>query len=68
MSLSPVSTTPAISCSPVSMTRAINLSPANNPGHGYLVIAGVVDTGDKFFTGVVDLSPVTTTLANSYRR
>jgi hypothetical protein len=49
-----VSTTPAISCSP-----AINLSPVsttstNNPCQGFSVIAGVVDTGDKFLTGVND--------------
>jgi hypothetical protein len=44
--LSAVSTTPAISCSPVSTTSA------NNPCHGFSVIAGVVDTGDKFLTGV----------------
>jgi hypothetical protein len=40
--LSLVSTTPAISCSPVSLT------PVSNPCQGFSVIAGVVDTGDKF--------------------
>ncbi len=59
--LSPVSTTPAISCSAVSMTPAIN------PCHGFSVIASVVDTGDKFITGVNNtgkqLSLVTMTLA-----
>jgi hypothetical protein len=54
-----------------------------NPCHGFSVIAGVIDTDDKFITGVNDtseqLSPVTTTLAinlslvtttpvNNYRR
>jgi hypothetical protein len=38
----------AISCSSVSMTPVIN------PCHGFSVIAGVVDTGDKFIAGVVD--------------
>jgi hypothetical protein len=45
------------------MTLAINLC------HGFSVISGVVDTGNKFITGVVDtaeqLSPVTTTLATN---
>ncbi|MFN9906330.1 MAG: hypothetical protein ACK56F_09435, partial [bacterium] len=27
------------------------LTPANNSCHGFSVIAGVVDTGDKFLTG-----------------
>ncbi len=54
--LSPVSTPPAISCSQVSLTPPINLSlvsmtPLNNPCHGFLLIAGVVDTGDTFLTG-----------------
>ncbi len=40
--------TPAKNLSPVSLTPAIN------PCHGFSVIAGVVDTGDKFITGVVD--------------
>jgi hypothetical protein len=40
-------------------------TPANNPCHGFLVIAGVVDTGDKFLTGE-QLSPVTP--VNNYRR
>jgi hypothetical protein len=57
--LSPVSTTPAINLSPVSMTlakslSAVSLTPAINPCHGFSVIAGVVDTGDKFITGVND--------------
>jgi hypothetical protein len=42
------------------------LTPVNNPCHGFSVIAGVVDTGDKFITGVVDtgeqLSQVTMTV------
>jgi hypothetical protein len=41
-------TTLAISCSSVSMTPAIN------PCHRFSVIAGVIDTGDKFIAGVVD--------------
>jgi hypothetical protein len=51
--------------------------------YGYSVIGGVVDTGDKFITGVVDnaeqlsavtmtptinLSPLSTTLVNNDRR
>jgi hypothetical protein len=59
--LSPLSMTLAISCSRVSTT------PVNNPCHGFSVIGGVFDTGDKFITTVNDtgeqLSPVTTTLA-----
>ncbi len=27
------------------------MKPVNNPCHGFLLIAGVVDTGDKFLTG-----------------
>jgi hypothetical protein len=53
--LSPVTTTPAISCSPVATTPAIKLC------HVFPVIASVVDTGNKFITGVT--MPVTTTLA-----
>ncbi len=57
--LSPVLLTPAIRCSPVSTTSAIN------PCHWFSVIAGVVDTGEKFITGDnytdEQLSPVTTT-------
>jgi hypothetical protein len=40
----------------------VSTTPANNPCHGFSVIAGVVDTGDKFLTGE-QLSPVTTTKA-----
>jgi hypothetical protein len=73
--LSLVSTTSAISCSPVSTTLAIN------PCHGFSVIAGVVDTGNKFNAGVINTDeqlspvtrtpminvlPVTTTLVNYY--
>jgi hypothetical protein len=43
--LSPVSTILAINCSPVSTIPGIN------PCHGVLVIAGVVDTSDKFIAG-----------------
>jgi hypothetical protein len=61
--------TPAISCSAVSTTPAKNLSPVSttraiNPCHGFSVIAGVVDTGDKCIAGDNDtgeqLSRVTT--------
>jgi len=37
--------TPAKNLSPVSLTPVIN------PCYGFSVIAGVVDTGDKFITG-----------------
>jgi hypothetical protein len=61
----------------------VSTTPAINPCHGFSVIPGVVDTGDKCITGVNDtgdqLSPVTTkpainllpvtmTLVNNYRR
>jgi hypothetical protein len=61
----------------------VSTTPAINPCQGFSVIAGVVNTGDKFITGVSDtgeqLSPVTTTpaknllpvtktLVNNYRR
>jgi hypothetical protein len=52
------------------MTPAMTL--ANNPCHGFSVIAGVVDTGHKFLTGVNEtceqLSLVTTTPVNNYRQ
>jgi hypothetical protein len=72
-----VSTTPLTNLSEVSTTPPINLY------HRFLLIGGVVDTGDKFITGVVDtaekLSPATMTplinfslvsmtLVNNYRR
>jgi hypothetical protein len=65
-SLLAVSTTPAINCSAVSMTPLTNLSPVSttpaiNLCHGFLVISGVVDIGDKF-------SPVLLTPLNNYRR
>jgi hypothetical protein len=31
----------------------VSTTPAINPCHGFSVIAGVVDTGDKFIAGVV---------------
>jgi hypothetical protein len=31
------------------------MTPAINPCHGFSVIAGVVDTGNKFIAGVVNL-------------
>jgi hypothetical protein len=51
--------TPAINCSAVSTTPLRNLSvvsltPAINLCHGFSLIGDVVDTGDKFITGVVD--------------
>ncbi len=54
--LSPVSTTPAKSCSAVSTRPAKNLSPVSltpaiSPCHGFSVIAGVIDTRDKFIAG-----------------
>jgi hypothetical protein len=53
------------------MTPAISCLPAINPCQGLSVMAGLVDTGDKFITGVNDtgeqLSPVTTTPVNNYR-
>ncbi len=64
-----MSTTPAKSCSAVSMTPAKNLSPVSlipaiSPSQGFSVIAGVVDTGDKFIVDTGDqLSAVTTTPA-----
>jgi hypothetical protein len=43
----------------------VSLTPAINLCHGFSLIGGVSDTGDKFITGVVDtsekLSPVTAT-------
>ncbi len=51
-----MSTTPATYLSPVSLTSAFN------PCRGFSVIASVVDTSDKFITGV-QLSPVTSTPA-----
>jgi hypothetical protein len=56
--LSPVSLTLALKCSAVSTTPAKNLSPVSttpaiNSCHILSVLAGVVDTGDKFITGVV---------------
>ena len=58
ISCSAVSTTPAKNLSPVSLTPSIS------PCHGFSVIAGVVDTGDKFIVDTGDqLSAVTTTPA-----
>ncbi len=77
--LSPVSTTPVISCSVVSTTPAKNLAPMSiNLCHGFSVIASVVTTGEQFIAGENDTgdnfiagdnntgeqwSPVTMTLA-----
>ncbi len=66
-----MSTTPAKSCSAVSTTPAkillpVLLTPAINLCHGFSVIAGVVDNGDKFIIDTGDqLSAVTTTLARN---
>jgi hypothetical protein len=54
-----VSTTPAINCSTVSTTPLTNLSAVSltlaiNLCHRFSLIGGVVDTGDKFITDVVD--------------
>jgi hypothetical protein len=64
-----MSTTLAKSCSAVSTTPLknllpVSLTPAISPYNGFSVIAGVVDTGDKFIVDTGDkLSAVTTTLA-----
>jgi hypothetical protein len=57
--LSAVSTTPAINCSAVSTTpltnlSAVSLTPTINLCQRFSLTRGVVDTGDKFITGVVD--------------
>jgi hypothetical protein len=54
-----VSTTTAINCSAVSTTPLTNLStvsltPTINLCYRFSLIGGVVDTGDKFITGVLD--------------
>jgi hypothetical protein len=46
--LSAASTTPLKNLSLMSLTPAINLC------HGFSVIGGVVDAGDKFITGVIE--------------
>ncbi len=50
---------------PAKNLSLVLLTPAINPCHGFSVIAGVVDTGDRCISGVNDtgdqLSPVTTT-------
>ncbi len=62
-----MSTTPAKSCSALSTTPAKNLSPVSfTPAislcHGFSVIAGVVDTGEKLIVDTGDqLSAVTMT-------
>jgi hypothetical protein len=45
---SAVSTTPLTNLSAVSLTPSINLC------HGFSLIGGVVDTGNKFITRVID--------------
>ncbi len=45
------------------------MTPVNNPCHGFLLIAGVVDTGDKFLTcdnDTYDKFIVTTTPVNNF--
>jgi hypothetical protein len=55
-----VSTTPAKNLSPVSTTPTTPTTPVINSCHGFSVIAGVIDTGNKFITseqfiaGVID--------------
>jgi hypothetical protein len=50
---------------PPTNLSAVSLTPAINLRHGFSLKGSVVDTGDKFITGVVDtaekLSPVATT-------
>jgi hypothetical protein len=49
--------TPAINCSavsPLTNLSAVSLTPAINLRHGFSLIGSVVDTGDKFITGVID--------------
>jgi hypothetical protein len=64
-------------CSSVLLSPAINLSavsttPANNPCHGFSVMACGADTGNKFLTGDNNtgdkFSPMTTTPVNNYCR
>jgi len=38
---------------PLTNLSAVSLTPAINLCHGFSLIGGVVDTGDKFITGVV---------------
>jgi hypothetical protein len=40
-----------VSTTPATNLLAVLLTPAINPCHGFSVIAGVVDTGDKFIAG-----------------
>jgi hypothetical protein len=35
---------------------AVSLTPGINLCHGFSLIGGVVNTGDKFITGVVDIA------------
>jgi hypothetical protein len=56
----------------------VSTTPVINSCHGFSVIAGVVDNGDKFLTDeqlspvtttpAINLSPVTMTPVNNYRR
>jgi hypothetical protein len=50
---------------PLTNLSLVSTTPAFNLCHGFSVIGGVIDTGNKFITGVVDtaeqLSPVTMT-------
>jgi hypothetical protein len=39
---------------PLTNLSAMSLTPAINLCHGFSLIYGVVDTGEKFITGVVD--------------
>jgi hypothetical protein len=51
-----VSTTPAINCqlTPLLNLSAVSLTPTIKLCHGFSLIGSVVDTGNKFITGVVD--------------
>jgi hypothetical protein len=53
--------TPGINCSEVSTTPLTNLSAVSLTAaiifcHGFSLIGGVVDTSDKFITGVVEIA------------
>jgi hypothetical protein len=43
-----------VSTTPLTNLSALSLTPAINICHGFSLIGGFVDTGDKFITGVAD--------------
>jgi hypothetical protein len=45
-----------VSTTPLTNLLVVSFIPANNLRHGFSLIGGVVDNGDKFITGVVDTS------------